>query len=230
MRELLSITILPVLLTLVAFRIGQFCQSKLKTPLCNPIIVAVLLVLGFISLTGMELGTYQQGATFLTWLITPATVCLAISMYEQVQVLKARSGMIIAGVAAGAISSILMVLAIGLLCKFDRELILSLLPKSVTTAIGVPLSQLTGGIDAITTATIIVTGIVASMLGPFLCKLFRLTDEVAQGVAFGTAGHVVGTAKAHELSPLTGAVSSFALVCSGIITAIVLPIVVELCM
>ena len=106
----------------------------------------------------------------------------------------------------------------------------SMLPKSVTTAIGVPLSQLTGGVDAITTATIIITGIVASMLGPFLCKLFRLTDEVAQGVAFGTAGHVVGTAKANELSPLTGAVSSFSLVCSGIITAIVLPIVVELCM
>ena len=81
---------------------------------------------------------------------------------------------------------------------------------------------------AITTATIIVTGIVASMMGPFLCKVFRLTDEVAQGVAFGTAGHVVGTAKAHELSPLTGAVSSFALVISGIITAVILPIVVKL--
>jgi putative effector of murein hydrolase len=166
----------------------------------------------------------------LSWLMTPATVCLAISMYEQVQVLKKRAGMILAGVAAGAISSIAMVLVIGLLCKFDADLILSLLPKSVTTAIGVPLSQLTGGVAAITTATIIVTGIVASVIGPFLCRIFRLTDEVAQGVAFGTAGHVVGTAKANELSPLTGAVSSFSLVISGIITAIVLPIVVELCM
>ena len=228
MTELLSVSILPVVMTLVAFRIGQFCQSKLKTPLCNPILVAVVLVLGFVSLTGMELTVYQQGASFLTWLITPATVCLAISMYEQVQVLKARAGMILAGIAAGAISSIAMVLIIGLLCKFEPALILSLLPKSVTTAIGVPLSQLTGGMASITTATIIVTGIVASMMGPFLCKVFRLTDEVAQGVAFGTAGHVVGTAKAHEISPLTGAVSSFALVISGIITAVILPIVVKL--
>lgn len=227
MHELLSITILPVVLTLVAFRIGLFCQSKLKTPLCNPIIVAVLLVLGFLFLTGMELDTYQQGANFLTWLITPATVCLAISMYEQVQVLKARAGMILAGVAAGAISSIAMVLIIGLLLEFEPELILSLLPKSVTTAIGVPLSQLTGGVAAITTATIIVTGIVASVLGPLLCRLLRLTDPVAQGVAYGTAGHVVGTAKAHEISPLTGAVSSFSLVCSGIITAVALPIAVK---
>lgn len=230
MTELLSISILPVVLTLVAYRFGMFCQSKLKTPLCNPIIVAVLVVLGVLSVIGLELEVYRQGANMLSWLMTPATVCLAISMYEQVQVLKKRAGMILAGVAAGAISSIAMVLAIGLLCKFDADLILSLLPKSVTTAIGVPLSQLTGGVAAITTATIIVTGIVASVIGPFLCRIFRLTDEVAQGVAFGTAGHVVGTAKANELSPLTGAVSSFSLVISGIITAIVLPIVVELCM
>ena len=230
MTELLSISILPVVLTLVAYRFGMFCQSKLKTPLCNPIIVAVLVVLGVLSVSGLELEVYRQGANMLSWLMTPATVCLAISMYEQVQVLKKRAGMILAGVAAGAISSIAMVLAIGLLCKFDADLILSLLPKSVTTAIGVPLSQLTGGVAAITTATIIVTGIVASVIGPFLCRIFRLTDEVAQGVAFGTAGHVVGTAKANELSPLTGAVSSFSLVISGIITAIVLPIVLELCM
>ena len=228
MTELLSISILPVVLTLVAYRFGMFCQSKLKTPLCNPIIVAVLVVLGVLSVSGLELEVYRQGANMLSWLMTPATVCLAISMYEQVQVLKKRAGMILAGVAAGAISSIAMVLAIGLLCKFDADLILSLLPKSVTTAIGVPLSQLTGGVAAITTATIIVTGIVASVIGPFLCRIFRLTDEVAQGVAFGTAGHVVGTAKANELSPLTGAVSSFALVISGIITAVILPIVVKL--
>ena len=230
MTELLSISILPVVLTLVAYRFGMFCQSKLKTPLCNPIIVAVLVVLGVLSVSGWELEVYRQGANMLSWLMTPATVCLAISMYEQVQVLKKRAGMILAGVAAGAISSIAMVLVIGLLCKFDTDLILSLLPKSVPTAIGVPLSQLTGGVAAITTATIIVTGIGASVIGPFLCRIFRLTDEVAQGVAFGTAGHVVGTAKANELSPLTGAVSSFSLVISGIITAIVLPIVVELCM
>ena len=228
MIELLSISILPVVLTLFAYRFGMFCQSKLKTPLCNPIIVAVLVVLGVLSVSGLELEVYLQGANMLSWLMTPATVCLAISMYEQVQVLKKRAGMILAGVAAGAISSIAMVLAIGLLCKFDADLILSLLPKSVTTAIGVPLSQLTGGVAAITTATIIVTGIVASVIGPFLCRIFRLTDEVAQGVAFGTAGHVVGTAKAQELSPLTGAVSSFALVCSGIITAVILPIAVKL--
>jgi putative effector of murein hydrolase len=228
MTELLSISILPVVLTLFAYRFGTFCQSKLKTPLCNPIIVAVLVVLGVLSVSGLELEVYRQGANMLSWLMTPATVCLAISMYEQVQVLKKRAGMILAGVAAGAISSIAMVLVIGLLCKFDSDLILSLLPKSVTTAIGVPLSQLSGGLGAVTTAAIAITGNLAAIIGPALCKLFRLTDPVAQGVAYGTSGHVVGTSKASELGDLPAAAGSLSLVIAGILTAILFPLLTQL--
>ena len=224
MHDLLSISILPVILTLLAYRAGALLQQKTKSPICNPILIAVLLVLGFLSLTGMELKTYQAGAAFLSWLMTPATVCLAISMYEQFQVLKKNTPVILAGVAAGAVACLGMVLILSLLFGFDRELTVSLLPKSVTTAIGVPLSQLAGGLTPITTAAIILTGITASVLGPTLCKVFRLTDEIARGAAFGTAGHVIGTAKASEMSALTGAVSSLSLVVAGLLTAIVLPI------
>lgn len=224
MTDLLSIGILPVLVTLLAFRAGQFLQQKTKSPLCNPILVAVILVLGFLGLTGMELKTYQTGAAFLSWLMTPATVCLAISMYEQFQILRRNTPVILAGVAAGAVSCLAMVLGLCLLFGFDRSLTVSLLPKSVTTAIGVPLSQIAGGLSSITTAAIILTGITASVLGPALCKLFRLTDEISRGVAFGTAGHVIGTAKANEQSQLTGAVSSLSLVVAGLLTAVVLPI------
>lgn len=224
MHDLLNISILPVVLTLLAYKAGALLQQKTKSPLCNPILVAVILVLGFLGISGMELKTYQAGATFLSWLMTPATVCLAISMYEQFQVLRKNTPIILVGVAAGAVSCLLMVLCFCLLFGFDRELTVSLLPKSVTTAIGVPLSQLAGGLTPITTATIILTGITASVLGPTLCRLFRLTDEVARGAAFGTAGHVIGTAKATEMSKLTGAVSSLSLVVAGLLTAIVLPI------
>lgn len=224
MNELLSISILPVVLTLLAYRAGVFLQQKTKSPICNPILVAVILVLGSLGITGMELKTYQAGSTFLSWLMTPATVCLAISMYEQFQVLRKNTLVILAGVAAGAVSCLLMVLGFSLLFGFDRELTVSLLPKSVTTAIGVPLSQLAGGLTPITTAAIILTGITASVLGPTLCRIFRLTDEIARGAAFGTAGHVIGTAKASELSKLTGAVSSLSLVVAGLLTAVVLPI------
>jgi len=228
MTELLQISLLPVLLTLLAFRAGQLIQSKVKSPLCNPILVAVILVLLFLSATGMELASYQAGISFLSWFMTPATICLAVSMYEQYQVLKKNTPMILAGVAAGAISCLVMILLLSLVFGFDRELTVSLLPKSVTTAIGVPLSQMSGGLPSITTAAIIVTGISASVLGPSLCRLFRLTDKVARGVAFGTAGHVIGTAKATELDPLTGAVSSLSLVVAGLLTAVALPIVASI--
>ena len=224
MSEFLQISLLPVLVTLLAFRAGQLIQGKLKSPLFNPILVAVILVLGFLSVTGMELAAYQTGISFISWLMTPATICLAVSMYEQYQVLKKNTPVILAGVAAGAIACLVTVLVLCLLFRFDRELTVSLLPKSVTTAIGVPLSQMSGGLPSVTTAAIILTGITANVLGSVLCRLFRLTDKIAQGAAFGTAGHVIGTAKATELDPLTGAVSSLSLVVAGLLTAIVLPI------
>lgn len=227
MTGLLEISLLPVLVTFLAFRAGQLIQGKLKSPLCNPILIAVVLVLLFLTVTGMELPAYQSGMSFISWLMTPATICLAVSMYEQYQVLKKNTPMILVGVAAGAVSCLVMVLLFSMAFGFDRELTVSLLPKSVTTAIGVPLSQMAGGLPSITTAAIILTGITASVLGPSLCRLFRLTNKVARGVAFGTAGHVIGTAKATELDPLTGAVSSLSLVVAGLLTAIVLPILVN---
>lgn len=224
MTELLSIPIFPVVLTLLAYRLGAAMQKKLKSPLCNPILIAVILVLVFLSATGMELKTYQAGTSLLSWLMTPATVCLAISMYEQFQILRRNTCIILASVAAGAISCLAMVILFSLLFRFSPELTASLLPKSVTTAIGVPLTQMIGGLPSITTAAIILSGITASVLGPTLCRLFRLTNEIAQGAAFGTAGHVIATAKAMELSKLTGAASSLSLVVAGLLTAILLPV------
>ena len=227
MNKLLEISILPVLLTLFAFKAGAFLQKKTKSPMCNPILVAVILVLLVLLVTGMDLEVYQSGNNFLSWLLTPATVCLAISMYEQFQILRKHIRVILVGVIAGAVSSLLMVLALSLIFSFTPEMMISLLPKSVTTAIGVPLCELAGGLPPITTAVIILTGIVASVLGPTLCKAFRLTNDIAQGVAYGTAGHVIGTTKAMEQSKLAGAVSSLSLVVAGLVTAVVLPIIVS---
>lgn len=227
MTELLSLELTSVLLTLLAFRLGQWLQQKTKSPICNPILVGVVLVLVFMAVTGLENSTYQAANVRLSWLMTPATVCLAIPMYEQLQILKKNLKALLAGIAAGAVSCLVMVLLCAVLFRFDRELTVSLLPKSVTSAIGVPLSSLSGGVASITTAAIIITGILGSVLGPVLCKLLRLHDEISRGVAFGTAGHVIGTAKASELSPLTGAVSSLSLVVAGLLTALVLPLLLN---
>lgn len=224
MTELLSIGILPVALTLIAFLLGQKIQKKLKSPILNPILVSVVLILVFLAITGMPVSDYKAGMGTLSWLLTPATICLAVPMYEQFQVLKKNLPMILAGVAAGAVSCLIMVLLFGILVGFDPLLTISLLPKSITTAIGVALSEMLGGMTGVTTAAIVFTGIFASIMGPAFCRIFRLTNPVAQGVAFGTAGHVIGTSKANELDPLTGAVSSLSLVVAGLITAVVLPV------
>lgn len=224
MTEFLSIAILPVALTLTAFLLGQKIQKKLKSPILNPILISVILVLIFLSLTGMPVTDYKAGMGSLSWLLTPATICLAVPMYEQFQILKKNLPMILAGVAAGAVSCLIMVILFGALVGFDPVLTVSLLPKSITTAIGVVLSEMLGGMPGVTTAAIIFTGIFASIMGPVFCRIFRLTDPVAQGVAFGTAGHVIGTSKANELDPLTGAVSSLSLVVAGLITAVILPL------
>ena len=228
MADLLSIGILPLVLTLTAFFLGQKLQQKLRSPLLNPILTAMVLVLLFLTATGGSVKEYQAGMGTLSWLLTPATVCLAVPMYEQFQLLKKNLPAIGAGVAAGAASCLVMVLLWGMVFGFEPELTISLLPKSITTAIGVSLSEMMGGMTGITTASIVFTGIFANIMGPAFCRLFRITDPIAQGVAFGTAGHVIGTAKANELSPLTGAVSSLSLVVAGLLTAVLLPLVVNL--
>ena len=227
MNEFLTTSLFPVVLTLLAYQAGALLQKKMKSAVFNPILIGVLLVLGFLAASGMPMADYQVGMDRLSWLMTPATVCLAIPMYEQLRILKKNLRAILAGVAGGAVSCLVIVLVFSVAAGFDRTLTVSLLPKSVTSAIGAPLSALSGGEAAIATAAIIFSGIIANILSIPLFRLFRLTDPIAQGVAMGTAGHVIATAKANELDPLMGAVSSLSLVSAGLLTAAVYPVLVQ---
>lgn len=220
-----SVPLLALVLTMGAYQIGLFCQKKWKSPVLNPILIAVILVIGVLLLTGIPNETYQQDTQILTWLLTPATVCLALPMYEQVKVLRERLPAILVGVAAGTVTSLMFILLTCKLFNMDNPFTVSLLPKSITTAMGMVLSENAGGMGSLTAAAIIVTGILGSLMGTMLCKLFKITDPVAQGVAFGTASHVVGTSRATELGALQGAVSSLSLAVAGILTAILFPIV-----
>ena len=228
MGELLQGTLFPILLTLGAYQTGLWCRRKWSSPLCNPILVAVLLVIAALGLTGVPNEQYQNGCVAFSWLLTPATVCLAVPLYRQLQVLRRSLPTICAGVAAGTASCLAVILLGVKLFRFERVLAVSLLPKSITTALGIALTELAGGIPAVTTAAIIATGILGSLLGPVFLRLFRLTNPVAQGVAFGTAAHVIGTAKAAEQGELPGAVSSLSLVLAGILTAAVLPTITNI--
>ena len=223
-----SVPLLALVLTMGAYQIGLFCQKKWKSPILNPILIAVILVIGVLLLTGIPNETYQQDTQILTWLLTPATVCLALPMYEQVKVLKKNLPAILGGIAAGTVTSLACIYLGCKLFAMDSVFTVSLLPKSITTAMGMVLSENAGGIGSLTAAAIIVTGILGSLSGTILCKLFKITGPVAQGVAFGTASHVVGTSRATELGALQGAVSSLSLAVAGILTAILFPFVLML--
>lgn len=227
MRELLSIPVLPVVLTLTAFYLGSWCQKKTRLSVFNPILVGAVLVIVIMKPTGMSNSAYQTGMKNLSWLLTPATVCLAIPMYEQFQILKKNLKAVAVGVAAGVVSCLSTLVLCSLLLGLGRNLTVSLLSKGITTAIGVTLTEMFGGTPSITTLGILVTGICGNMFGKTFCKWFGITNEVAQGVAFGTGAHVIGTAKANEISPLCGAVSSLSLVTAGLMTALILPVLVN---
>jgi predicted murein hydrolase (TIGR00659 family) len=210
-----------LLLTVAAYQLGLFLNKKTKSAIFHPIVVASVLIVPILLLANIPNDTYQAGMKSISWLLTPCTVCLGISLYTQLNKLKNHLGAILAGVAAGTATSLLMIWGLCALFGLDKTITVSLLPKSVTTAMAQPLAEGAGGIGALATAAVIVTGIMGSILGPALCKLFRLKNEIARGVALGTASHVVGTTKAAEMSELTGAVSSLSLVVAGILTAIV---------
>ena len=216
-----------VLLTVVAYSIGSFIQKKGKIAILNPLLLSSLMVVGVLSLLKIPNSAYQAGCRVLNFLLTPATICLAISFYEQLGTMKKHMGSILLGLIAGTLCCLGSLYLMAKLFGFDRVLTLSLLPKSITTAIGVPVAEEIGGIGAITSACIALTGVLSNMLGPVISRLLHITDPIAMGVGFGTSGHVIGTAKAAELSQLAGAVSSFALTCTGLFTTILLSLVAQ---
>ena len=229
MAEFLEgISLFPLVLTLGTYQFGLWCQKKFKHALCNPLLIATVLSIGIILLTGFDLQVYQKGTAGISWLLTPATVCLAIPLYEQLKVLKKHLPAILIGIFAGVFVSLGSILLLCRLFRLEDVMTLSLLPKSITTAIGLALTEQNGGISALTTFAIVITGILGNLSGSALCKLLKITDPVAQGVSFGTASHVIGTSRAMEVDPLTGAVSSLSLAVAGILTAVVFPIVLTL--
>ena len=228
LETLFNLSLFPLVITIGAFMIGLWLKNKIKHPLCNPFVIAVILVGAFLVLSKMPMGTYIAGTEKMTWLITPATVALALPLYEQLKTLKKHLPAIIVGIVAGVAVSLGSILLLCHLFRLEDVVTISLLPRSITTAIGLVLSEQSGGISALTTFAIVVTGILGNLTGSGLCKLLKITDPIAQGVGFGTASHVIGTSRAMEIDPLVGAVSSLSLAVAGILTAVLFPIIVTL--
>ncbi len=209
-------------LTVIVYALTAACQKKLRLVVFNPILMSALAIIAFLTVQDIPSSVYQEGCRMLSYLMTPATICLAIAFYEQIGRMKKHLIPIVIGVLAGVVCSAGSIYGLSKLFALPDTILFSLLPKSVTTAIGLPLSEELGGIAAITTAAIIISGIIGNILMPILCKWFRLKHPIAQGVAIGTSAHVIGTTRAFELSEMAGAVGSLSLTIAGISTSVAL--------
>ena len=205
-------------LSLFAFVIGLRCKARWKHPLANPMLIAIVLTLAVLLIFDIDYDSYYAGAKYISYFLTPATVCLAIPLYEQFELLRKNALAILAGITAGVMTSLLTVLLLSVLFSFSHTEYVTFLPKSITTAIGMGVAEKLGGYVPITVAVIIITGVFGHMFAEHLRRLIRITEPVAVGVAIGSSSHAIGTAKALELGELQGAISSLCIAVSGLLT------------
>ena len=211
-----------VVLSLLAYWIGTLLRKKTGWSFMNPLLISILLVIVFLLLFRVSYVNYQASARYLSWFLTPATVSLAIPLYLQLERLKKNIKAILISIFAGSLASMVSVLALSVLFGFTHSQYVTFLPKSITTAIGMSVSEELGGFPSITAVVIVVTGIFGNIIGEALCRALNVTDPVAVGLAFGTSAHAIGTAKAMELGETEGAMSSLAIVTAGIITVLLI--------
>ena len=209
-----------VFISILTYIAGDFLRKKLKWAILNPLLISVVLVIIFLKVFNIKYDTYISGAKYLSYLLTPATVCLAIPLYEQIDKLKKDWKAILAGIVSGVLTSLLCVFVMALLFGLNHSEYVTLLPKSITTAIGMGVSEELGGHVTITVAVIIVTGILGNIIASGVCRIFKITKPVAVGIGIGTAAHAIGTTKAMEMGEIQGAMSSLSIAVSGILTVI----------
>ena len=207
-------------LSLAAYGVGVFLRSRWKFALFNPLLVAIVLVVAFLVGFHIDYATYMEGARYISYLLTPATVCLAVPLYQQFNLLKKNAKAVLLGIAAGVLASLTVILAMSVLFHLDHTMYVTLLPKSITTAIGIGVSGELGGIQSLTVVVIIITGVLGNIFAELICKVFRITDPIAQGVGIGTSTHAVGTARAMEMGEVQGAMSGLSVVVAGLMTVV----------
>jgi len=221
MNDLLcSSTFFGVLISIIGYELGLYLKKTFRKAIFNPLLISILFVIIVLLIFHVDYGSYNNGAKYLSYLLTPATVCLAIPLYEQLDLLKQNVKAITTGIVTGVLTSMGSVFLFSLLYHFTHEQYVTLLPKSITTAIGMGISEELGGIVTITVTVIIVTGIIGNIIAETTCKIFHIEEPIAKGIAIGSAAHAIGTAKAMEMGEIEGAMSSLAIAVAGLLTVV----------
>ena len=206
---------IPVIIVLLLLFAGSVAAAFL-----NPLLISIIFVIGVVMLCGVDFESYENSAQYLSYLLTPATVCLAVPLYKQMTLLKKNLAAVACGILAGVLASLGSVLLLAFLFGLEHDVYVTLLPKSITTAIGMGVSEELGGLVTSTVAVIIVTGVIGNVIGEAVCKLFRIYEPIAKGLALGTSSHAIGAANALEMGEVEGAMSSLAIAVAGLLTVI----------
>lgn len=207
-----------VTISLVSYMLGMYLKKRFKLGIFNPLLIAIAVTMVILFALNVDYDTYNTGAKYLSWLLTPSTVCLAIPLYEQISLLKKNFAAVAAGIVAGVLASLLSIFIMAKLFGLDHTEYVTLLPKSITTAIGMGVSEELGGYVTITVAVIVITGVLGNIFAELICKIFRINEPIAKGIAIGSASHAIGTAKAMEMGEIEGAMSSLSIAVAGILT------------
>lgn len=214
-----------LVVSLIVFEIGKYIFVKTQSPICNPLMIAILLTIGFLKGFHIPLEHYMIGGSYIIFLLGPATVVLAVPLYKQFHLLKKYFFPVMIGGFVGSFVAIVSVVFLGKVFGFQSKLLLSFMPKSITTPLGIEVSHMLGGIPAITIFAILITGVFGNVSAPFICRVFRIKHPVAKGIGIGVASHAVGTTKAMEMGEIEGAMSALSIVIAGILTLIWAPII-----
>ncbi len=209
-----------VFVTVGSYLFGEFLKKKFHFKILNGMLIAIVITVGTVLLLKIDLPSYQANTKVLNFFLTPATVCLGIPLYEQFEKLKSNWKAILGGIVSGVIANMVSIFLLCLALRIGHREYVSILPKSITTAMGLALSEELGGLVPITMAVIIIAGNLGNIFAEVLCKLFKITEPVAKGVAIGTASHMLGTAKAMEIGDVEGAMSSLSIAVCGLITVV----------
>lgn len=221
MKEMLTNSVFfGVTISLLAYGVGVLAKNKFKIAIFNPLLIGIVLVILALLALDIDYEAYNIGAKYISYLLTPATVSLAIPLYERVELLKKNAKAVMLGICSGVMTSLVSVFAMCMIFSMTHKEYVSLLPKSITTAIGMGVSEELGGYVTITVAVIIITGIFGNMTASFICKVFKIEEPIAKGVGIGCAAHAMGTSKAMEMGEIEGAMSSLSLAVAGLLTVV----------
>jgi len=224
MASLTAQPLFGIVVTLCVFLAAQRLYRSLRTPLLTPVAVTIIVIIGLLRGFDIPFADYQQGGRYILFLLGPSVVALALPLYHRRGEIYARRGPILAGVVAGALTSIVTASGLAWLLGGSRQVVLSMAPKSVTTPIAIGIAEKIGGLPELTAPIVVLTGCLGAIIGPEFCRLIGVRSPAAAGLAVGTAAHGIGTARMLEVDRFAGAVAGLAIGLNGLVTAFILPL------